>query len=137
VLTAASGQAEIYRWIDDNGELQFGDRPPDADSAERVELAPGNHYSHREVALSEVESSPTAGGQPVVMYSARWCGVCKQARQYFRDHQVPFREYDVETSGKGRRDFRRLGGRGVPLILVGSRRMSGFSAGRFEQLYQE
>ena len=137
MLTAGSGQAEIYRWIDGEGKLQFGDRPPDAHSADKVELPPGNRYSHREIELPKLEPSPTASGQRVVMYSARWCGVCKQARRYFRDHQVPFREYDVETSDKGRRDFSRLGGRGVPLILVGSQRMSGFSAGRFEQLYRE
>jgi glutaredoxin len=71
------------------------------------------------------------------MYSARWCGVCKQARRYFRDHRVPFQEHDIETSDKGRRNFNRLGGRGVPLILVGDRRMRGFSAGRFEQLYRK
>ena len=49
LLTAASGQAEIYRWIDDEGKLQFGDRPPDARGADKVELEPGNRYSHREI----------------------------------------------------------------------------------------
>ncbi len=135
LLTAASGQAEIYRWIDDEGKLQFGDRPPDARGADKVELEPGNRYSHREI--EPLKSSPAASGGRVVMYSAEWCGVCKQARRYFRDHRVPFREYDVETSDKGRRDYSRLGGRGVPLILVGDQRMSGFSAGRFEQLYRK
>lgn len=136
LLTTASGQAEIYRWIDEQGKPQFGDRPPDARGADKVELEPANRYSHREIELPKRKPSPGASGSRVVMYSAQWCGVCKQARRYFRDHRVPFREYDVETSDKGRRDFSRLGGRGVPLILVGDQRMSGFSAGRFEQLYR-
>lgn len=137
LLTAAAGQAEIYRWIDDQGNLQFGDRPPDARSADRVKLEPANRYRHREIELPEPEPSPAASGRRVVMYSARWCGVCKQARRYFREHRVPFQELDVETSDKGRREFNRLGGRGVPLILVGDQRLSGFSASRFEQLYRK
>ena len=137
LLASACGQAEIYRWVDGDGKLQFGDRPPNTRSAETVELTPGNRYRHREIELPKLNDSPAASGRRVVMYSAKWCGVCKQARRYFRDHRVPFQEHDVENSGQGRRDFRRLGGRGVPLILVGDQRMSGFSAGRFEQLYRK
>ena len=45
VLTTTSGQAEIYRWIDEEGKLQFGDRPPDARGADKVELLSLIHIS--------------------------------------------------------------------------------------------
>ena len=71
----------------------------------------------------------------VVMYSAVWCGVCKRARQFFNVNKIPFSEYDVETSAKGKKDFARLKGRGVPVILIGKKRMNGFDKVRFKQLY--
>jgi hypothetical protein len=46
-----------------------------------------------------------------------------------------FSEYDVDKSSKGKRDFKKLGGKGVPVILVGKQRMNGFSAGKFEKIY--
>ena len=72
----------------------------------------------------------------VVMYSTTWCGVCKRAKGYFRERDIPYREYDVEKSAKGRRDYQRLKGRGVPIILVGDQRMNGFSRDRFESIYR-
>ena len=36
-------------------------------------------------------------------------------------------EYDIEKSAAGNAEYRRLGGRGVPLIVVGTEKMSGFS----------
>ena len=69
------------------------------------------------------------------MYSTSWCGYCKKAARYFRQRGIPFRDYDIEKSEKAARDYKKLNGRGVPIILVGKRRMNGFDARTFEQLY--
>ena len=71
----------------------------------------------------------------VVMYSTEWCGVCKKAKAYFNANNVPFREYDIEKDEKRMREYRKLNGKGVPLILVGKQRMSGFSTSSFEKMY--
>jgi hypothetical protein len=42
----------------------------------------------------------------------------------------------VEASDSARREFASLGGRGVPVILVGSQRMDGYNAGRLEAMLQ-
>jgi hypothetical protein len=44
-------------------------------------------------------------------------------------------EYDVETSEKGRSGYKKLNGKGVPIILVGNKRMNGFSVEGFKSLY--
>ncbi|MFT4585197.1 MAG: glutaredoxin [Gammaproteobacteria bacterium] len=69
------------------------------------------------------------------MYSTTWCKVCARAKQYFSDHKVRYKEYDVERSDKGKKDHARLGGSRVPVILVGDRRLNGFSAASFEKIY--
>lgn len=78
----------------------------------------------------------TAQAKPVTMYATRWCGICARAREYFRQQGITFREYDIEDNPGARQRWRDMGGRGVPLIVVGDQLMMGFSAGRFNALYQ-
>jgi glutaredoxin len=64
----------------------------------------------------------------VVMYSTSRCPACVSAKQYFAQKGVSYQEIDLEKSPDGRAAFEKLGGRGVPLIMVGEKRMEGFSA---------
>jgi glutaredoxin len=129
---AAAHAGGIHRWTDSAGNVHFGDRPPVAVASDDVELRINTYHAPDTRALEEVFQVDDR----VVMYSASWCGVCKQARQYFRTGRIPFREYDIETSPKGRRDYRRLGARGVPVILVGKQRLDGFNPASFERIYR-
>ena len=131
---AVSGNvwSEIYTWTDEHGNTHFGDRAPTGVQASPVELAKINTF--KSVSVDILKDLENARGS-VVMYSAVWCGVCKKARQYFSRQGIPFREYDIEKTAKGRSDFKKLNGRGVPVILVGKQRMNGFSVRRFESLY--
>ena len=70
------------------------------------------------------------------MYSTPWCPYCKKAREYFKRHQFSYIEYDIEASATNLENFRALNGNGVPLILVGDRRMQGFTPQSFEALLQ-
>ncbi len=125
---AVGAGAEVFRWVDDRGRVHFGDQPPAAAAAEGVELKI-NTYESPEL------SPDTTASREVILYSAVWCSVCRKAKAYFARRGVAFTEHDIETSAQGRRDYLRLGARGVPVILVGDRRMDGFSAARFEKLY--
>ncbi len=69
-----------------------------------------------------------AGAKKVVMYTTSHCPACVMAKQYFAKKGVPYEEIDVERSEQGREAFQKLGGRGVPLIMVGTQRMEGFSS---------
>jgi len=134
-VTPSIVSAEIYRWVDDSGNTQFGDRPPVAAGAKRIEVEV-NSYESVTVEPFEAYNSASAGNNTVVMYSTTWCGVCKRAKRFFQVQKIPFKEYDVEKTRKGKRDFARLNGRGVPIILVGDKRMTGFSVSGFRRLYE-
>ena len=69
------------------------------------------------------------------MYSTSWYGYCKKARKQFKQNNIPYREQDIEKSKKATLDYQRLNGRGVPVILIGKRRMNGFSATTFDKIY--
>lgn len=74
--------------------------------------------------------------EKVKMYATQWCGYCKKARKYFESKGIKFTEFDIEKDFSAKREYDRLGGKAVPLILVGNSSMTGFSEKRFERLYQ-
>lgn len=130
-------QAEIYKWVDENGNVHFTDQPPIDKKTEQVTISKINTYTSPRI--STLEFTPArvqTARKRVVMYSTSWCGACKRAKQYFNENGINYVEYDVETNEKGKQDFRELGGRGVPVILVGNKRLNGFSASSFEKIYR-
>ena len=70
----------------------------------------------------------------VKMYATSWCPYCAKARAYFARRNIAYVEIDIEKSSEGRAEYKRIGGRGVPLILVGAERMNGYSEARLSQL---
>lgn len=67
------------------------------------------------------------GSEEVVLFSTSWCGYCRKAREYLNTNGIAHVEYDIEKSSEGKRRFDELGGRGVPLILVGDQAIRGWS----------
>ena len=62
----------------------------------------------------------------VVMYGTSTCPYCAKARDYLRERGIAFADYDVQKSQAAKEAFSKLGGKGVPLILIGNRRIDGF-----------
>ena len=133
ILASGLCQAEIYTWKDAQGRTHFGDRPPADSASQQLELKINTIHKPEIQTLGET----TLESHQVVIYTTDWCGICRQAKSYFKQKAIPYREYDVEKSAKGRRDYKRLQGSGVPIILVGKQRMNGFSPGSFDKLYTQ
>jgi glutaredoxin len=68
------------------------------------------------------------------MYATDWCGYCRQARQFFARNGIAYTELDIEKSQAAMAEYKGLGGRGVPVILVGSQRMNGYGEERLVQM---
>lgn len=134
-----SPSAEIYKWVDNNGKVHFTDSPPEQVKTQKVTLQINSFTSPN---VSQFRFDPALISKrkvttQVVMYSTSWCGYCKKARRYFLQQNIPFEEYDVEKSAKGKKDYKALGGRGVPIIVAGDRTMNGFSEQAFERFYRK
>jgi glutaredoxin len=120
--------AGVYKWTDEAGRAHYSDLPPPTAGATRLKL-----QSH--AGPVQVTAAPGAGGG-VTLFTTEWCGACRRAKAFLRENRIPFSEWDVEKSDYGAAKFAQLGGRGVPLITVGARKMLGFDPGRFMQLWQ-
>jgi len=82
MLCNFSVNAEIYKWIDKYGNAQFTDTPPVDKKVVEVEVKI-NTYS----AVSIRPLVERLGKKDkVVMYTATWCGICKQAKKHFIKH---------------------------------------------------
>ncbi len=128
--------ADIHKWRDADGKTHFGDKPPADTETEQVLVRPNVYTSPSIEGLSEIFSRETGRHEEkVVMYSTTWCGYCKKARRYFGANKIRYKEYDVENSAKGKRDYKKLGAKGIPVILVGKKRLNGFSEAAFERIY--
>lgn len=130
-MSSAPVSAEIFRWVDENGKIHFSDKPPANGKAETMELRI-NVYTGPEISSL---SQPFASRDKVIMYGTSWCSYCKKAKRYFKKKGIAFVEYDIEKSRKGKREYKKLNGQGVPIILVGSKRLNGFSQAAFNQIY--
>ncbi len=64
----------------------------------------------------------------VTIYTASGCGPCKSAKAWMNANGVAYSEFDVETTETGKRDYKEMMMRGVPTIIVGKQRMTGFSS---------
>lgn len=117
--------AEIYSWKDAQGKVHFGDRPPINRTTEQVNVRINTYTAPAEITHNTFASTSK---DKVVLYTTQRCGYCKKAKQYLAQNRIRFTEYDVETSNKGKRDFKKLRGKAVPVILVGKQRMNGFTA---------
>lgn len=127
LLRIDSAVAGVYKWTDAEGRIQYSDTPPVTTRATALRL-----QTH--TGPARVSQAVGADGG-VTIYTTQWCGVCKRAKAFFKQNNVPFREWDVEKSDYGAAKFRQYGGNGVPLITVGNEKMMGFDSGRFMELW--
>jgi len=140
VATAAS--AQVFKWTDASGKTHYGDRPPEDAKAQQIAIRVPSYDGPVQVqdwgAILKRKPAPAAAAKPdpasVTMYSTSWCPHCKRARAYFAEQGIRFTDIDVEKNEGGRRDYEALGGKGVPVIVVGDRMMRGFSPEGFERL---
>lgn len=63
----------------------------------------------------------------VVVYGTETCPYCAKARDYLKQRQVAFGDFDIKKTEKGRRDYGALGAEVVPVILIGGRRLDGYN----------
>ncbi|KAB0667237.1 DUF4124 domain-containing protein [Oryzomonas japonica] len=138
--------AEMYKWVDENGVVTFKDTPPpaskkrrkvkvysDSDFAPAPLTQPQPQPAKHNTTKSALAPTPPAPPKKenfsgtVELYVTDWCGYCKKAQAYLKGRGIPYVAYDIEKDGTAHKRYKELGGRGVPLIIIGSNKMNGFS----------
>jgi len=148
LISVSLSKAEMYQWVADDGSITFQDTPPppskkrkkvkvynDSDFAPVPPPQPAaKERSVRSAARQEppqTEKKERFNGT-VEIYVTDWCRYCKQALSYMSSKGIPFVAYNIEKDSSANQRHKELGGRGVPLIIIGANKMSGFSEQNLE-----
>jgi glutaredoxin len=62
----------------------------------------------------------------VVLYATDWCGYCRKTREFFKQNNIAYVEYDIEKSAEGRAQYDQLNGSGIPLIVIRGQVLRGY-----------
>ena len=112
--------AQLYRWVDEDGNITYQDRPP-PDSASSVEK--------RVLGERAPLSNGEAGGlkKSVTLYVVPDCVSCDYVRGLLEQREVPFKEVNVGTDVAAQDALRkRAGDLSVPTVAIGSRIVKGY-----------
>ena len=119
--------AGVYRWVDKNGVVQYGDHP--AEDAENPELK--KHLGSATKIENDLPYSVRKARSdfPVKLYVIPKCGeVCNDARALLNKRGVPFEEINLQTQEDFDVFTKKVGGKLAPTILIGKTLLSGFNA---------
>jgi hypothetical protein len=127
---AVDAQTTVYRWIDKDGKVQFGDNPPsDARNVTEKRVNAGTSEEGQVPYATQVASVRN----PVTLYASSDCGeLCTQGRELLARRGVPFREKDAKDSAVAEEVREMIGAVQVPVLKVGSSALKGYS----EELWQ-
>lgn len=143
---AASSTAladSMYKSLTPDGRVVYSDRPPVAGKlVKAIQFEPGPSTPLPSVYAEQLRrlraSAPAAASEPlrgVVLYSAVWCGYCKQAKAYLANKGIRYQEIDIDSDDGKLAYAKAGGGQGVPLLSAGGRSIVGFSSLSYDQLF--
>ena len=74
----------------------------------------------------------------VRIYTTPTCAYCKMAKEYFKENDIEYEEFNVaEDSAKRQEMFEKTGQMGVPVIEINDQIVIGFDKGKIEELLEE
>jgi glutaredoxin len=119
--------AQVYKWTDAQGTVHYGDTPPPQRAASRL-ATPSS--GEGQAAALPYELARAVKASPVTLYTTALsaCAACDQGRALLRARGIPFAEKTV-TTAEDQQQLQRIGGKDeLPLLVVGSRHVTGFAA---------
>jgi glutaredoxin len=96
-----------------------------------------------DAASKAAEGVDGQSGNLVTVYSASWCGVCKQAKAFLKQKGIPFVDKDVEKDPRAEAELamkakaRGLHPQGIPVIDVAGELMMGFDPDALTRLLRK
>ncbi len=144
-ILSVQAQSLLYKSVTPDGKVIYSDRPP-TDSKVIKTITPQKAPSSslpvsaqeqlRRIQALSPKPSPVVNNN-VVLFSASWCGYCRQAKAYLSKMGIAYQEIDIDKP-EGVSALAQAGGsKGIPLLMVGDRRLQGFSVGAYDEFFKK
>ncbi len=123
-----AGAAQLYRWVDDKGNVEWRDTPPPA-GAKKIE--------QRRIDGNTIDTSALPYGVqqavrnfPVTLWIYSCGAPCDQGRALLARRGVPYTAKDPQADVEA---FKKLtGGDDVPVLYIGNTRIKGYQEGEWD-----
>lgn len=141
-----------YQFVDARGQVRFVERMDDVPAEWRsrvgfVEmdspppLSPSMAQNTRterfqEVAHKYKDIMPKKSAR-IVLYSAEWCGWCKKAKRHLDGKGVDYELRDIDQPKYLSELVAKTGQKGIPVLDVGGKVVTGFSPERYDELIRK
>ncbi len=82
-----------------------------------------------------MDNTNTGKVQTVTIYSTPSCHFCHMAKDFFKEKNIAFTDYDVATDMEKRKEMVEISGQmGVPVITIGDKLIIGFNKPKIAEL---
>ena len=139
-LIAGSALAEVYRYTDRSGELHFVDdiakvpkkyrkqleNPKPMAEISVMDAAPVSKRNSLQAEVVQSQAKPAVSSSVEVFVTSS-CGYCRKMLRFLNEKGIPYTAHDIEKDSGAARAFRELGGRGVPVVRIGSNVVHGYN----------
>jgi glutaredoxin len=141
----------LYKSIGTDGRVVYSDKPPldgklaktmKAEDLPNTALPAGYEAElqrlRQNLNLNGNKSAPAplavASGSNV-LFTAVWCGYCRQAKAYLANKGVQYEAIDIDTPS-GKSTFAATGGSGgIPLLVANGKQIRGFSTQAYDKIF--
>jgi glutaredoxin len=127
MLSAATAEAQMYKWVGADGKITYSDvpPPPTAKMVETKSLSSGGPST----AGLPYEVAQAVKNNPVKLYTTDKCPACDSGRKLLMARGVPFTEKTVSTNEDIEKVRQVSGDTRLPVLTVGRTKQTGFEAG--------
>ena len=67
----------------------------------------------------------------LTLYSASWCRDCREAKRFLAQHNIPYKEIDIEnTPGAADEVLRNVGKRAIPQFVIDGKWVQPYKPGK-------
>jgi len=138
-LTLYAG--EVYRWVDEEGEVHFSDTAPNDSSAKDRKIK-SSFIQDSDTEAKEIKSAPwksadssgKATSKDVTIYVRNTCPYCRQVKEFLSQKGISYKEIEVSQDRDRRDEMIRISGqRGVPVIVINNKVIVGFNRQAIEE----
>jgi Domain of unknown function (DUF4124) len=123
-VSAAFAGDELYRWVDENGQVTYSDQPPPASVSDSKQKRFGDRAGTQQLPYS---LQVALRNFPVVLFTTDCGSGCTQAAKLLEDRGVPYTEKNAKDPSVAP-ELMKLGDGKLfaPLLLVGKNAIKGY-----------
>ena len=129
LLLSSPVQAEVYRYIDENGTTHYVTSKEAVPAQFRDQVDKPHNLPEvsktGKTRFSNTKRHPASSSKKVEIFVTEWCHYCRKVEEFLKANKIRYTRLDIEKNASARRRYKKLGLSGVPATKVGKKIIRG------------